>query len=108
MSEGVVLEVTSAAWNREVLQTESLVMVVFWAEWCKPCETISQMVEELAKEYAGRIRIVRLNIDENADIASTYKISIIPTIIFFNHGQKLHEMITAVPRVQLKSAIESL
>jgi adenylylsulfate kinase len=103
-----VTDVTSAAWNSEVLQAKGLVMVAFWAEWCKPCETISQMVEELAKEYAGKAKIVRLNIDDNADIASTYKISIIPTITFFKHGQKLHEIICAVPKMQIQDAIESL
>jgi len=107
MAEGIV-DVTSITWNSEVLKAEGLVMVNFWAEWCKPCVIISSTVEDLAKEYAGKVKVVRLDIDDNADIASTYKIRSIPTIMFFKHGQKLEEIFYAVPKMQLKVTIESL
>jgi len=99
---------TSATWDSEVLQTEGLVMVVFWAGWCAPCVAMSPTVEELAMECAGKVKVVKLNIDDNDDIASTYKISILPTVMFFKNGQKLHEIITAVPKVQLEDVIDSL
>jgi len=108
MAEGIVVDVTSTTWDREVLRADGLLMIVFWAEWCKPCLTIYSMVEELAKEYAEKVKVVRLNIDDNADIASNYKVSIIPTTTFIKRRQKLHEIIGVVPKMQLKEAIESL
>ena len=63
-------------------------MVVFWAGWCAPCVAMSPTVEELAMECAGKVKVVKLNIDDNDDIASTYKISILPTVMFFKNGQK--------------------
>ncbi len=105
---GDVTDVMSIAWDKEVLQVDGLMMVVFWAEWCKPCIKILATVDELAKEYSGQVKIVRLNIDDNEDIASKYKVSIIPTVMFFKHGQKLHEIICVVPKMQIEDAIKSL
>jgi len=103
-----VIDVTSDTWESEVLKADGLVMVVFWAGWCKPCLTIYSTVEEMAKECPEKVKVVRLNIDDNADIASTYKVSIVPTIMFFKEGQKRREIITNVPRTQLEAAIELL
>jgi thioredoxin 1 len=107
MAEGIV-DVMSTTWNSEVLQAEGLVMVVFWAEWCEPCMKMAPTVEEMAKECPEKVKVVRLNIDDNADIASTYKVSIVPTVMFFKEGQKRREIITNVSRTQLEAAIELL
>jgi len=107
MSEGV-LEVTAATWETEVLNSSGLVMIDFWAVWCGPCRIIAPTVEELAKEYAGKIKILKLNTDENPDIASKYKIMGIPTLMFFKGGQKVDQVVGAVPKPQLKAKLDSL
>lgn len=107
MAEGIV-DLTTAAWDKEVLQANGLVMVDFWAVWCGPCRMIAPTVEELAKEYAGRVKVGKLNTDENPDVASKYKIMGIPTIMFFKDGQKVDQVVGAVPKPQLKAKIDAL
>ncbi len=107
MAEGIV-ELTTAAWDKEVLQANGLVMVDFWAVWCGPCRMIAPTVEELAKEYAGKVKVGKLNTDENPDVASKYKIMGIPTIMFFKDGQKVDQIVGAVPKPQLKAKIDAL
>jgi len=107
MAEGI-LNVTTATWEQEVTKAQSLVMVDFWAVWCGPCRMIAPTVEELAKEYAGRVKVAKLNTDENPEIASQYKIMGIPTIMFFKDGQKIDQVVGAVPKPQLKAKLDSL
>ncbi|HAK88197.1 MAG: thioredoxin [Nitrospirae bacterium GWB2_47_37] len=107
MAEGIV-ELTSATWDSEVLKAGVVVMVDFWAVWCGPCRMIAPTVEELAKEYAGKIKVGKLNTDENSDIASRYKIMGIPTIMFFKDGEKVDQIVGAVPKPQLKAKIDAL
>ncbi len=107
MAEGV-LDFTTANWDSEVLQTTGLVMVDFWAVWCGPCRMIAPTVEELSKEYAGKVKVGKLNTDENPDVASKYKIMGIPTIMFFKDGQKVDQVVGAVPKPQLKAKIDAL
>jgi thioredoxin 1 len=105
MAEGII-DVTSSTWDSEI--GDGLVMVDFWAVWCGPCRMIAPTVEELAKEYSGRVKVAKVNTDENPDIASRYKIMGIPTIIFFKDGQKVDQIVGAVPKPQLKAKIDSL
>lgn len=107
MAEGVS-EVTTVTWDTEVLKAGSLVMVDFWAVWCGPCRMIAPTVAELAKEYAGKVKVLKLNTDENPDIASRYKIMGIPTLMFFKSGEKVDQIVGAVPKPQLKAKIDSL
>ncbi len=106
MSESVI-EVTTSTWDDEVINAKGLVMIDFWAAWCGPCRMISPTVEELAKEYSGKIKVMKLNTDENAEIATRYKIMGIPTIMFFKDGVKLEQIVGVVPKQQLKAKIES-
>ncbi len=106
MAEGV-LEVTLANWENEVLKAQGLVMIDFWAAWCGPCRIISPTVEELAKEYSGKVKVAKLNTDENSEIASRYKIMGIPTIMFFKDGVKLDQIVGVVPKQHLKAKIDS-
>ena len=103
-----ILAVTSSTWDSEVLNSDTLVMVDFWAAWCGPCRIIAPTVEELAGEYAGRLKVAKLNTDENPDVASRYKIMGIPTLLFFKKGEKLDQIVGAVPKPQLKAKIEAL
>jgi len=107
MSEGV-FEVTSSSWDNEVIKAQGLVMVDFWAAWCAPCRMVSPTVEELAKEYVGKMKFMKLNTDENPDIASKYNIMGIPTLMFFKDGQKIDAIVGAIPKPQLKAKIDSL
>lgn len=107
MSESVI-EVTTSTWDDEVINAKGLVMIDFWAAWCGPCRMISPTVEELAKEYSGKVKVMKLNTDENAEIATRYKIMGIPTIMFFKDGVKIEQIVGVVPKQQLKAKIESL
>lgn len=107
MSDGVI-SITLDSWDKEVLQSPNLVMVDFWATWCSPCKLISPIVEELAKEYEGKIKFFKLNTDENPDIASRYKIRGIPTLMFFKNGQIVDQIVGVVPKTQLKAKLDSL
>ncbi len=107
MAEGV-MDVTTATWEQEVLNAPGLVMIDFWAVWCGPCRMVAPTVEELAKEFAGKVKVAKLNTDENPDIASRYKIMGIPTLMFFKGGQKVDQVVGAVPKPQLKAKLEAL
>ena len=106
MAEGIH-EATTANWEAEVLKSKELVMIDFWAAWCGPCRMISPTVEELSKEYSGKLKVLKLNTDENSEIASRYKIMGIPTIMFFKDGVKLDQIVGVVPKQQLKEKIDS-
>jgi thioredoxin 1 len=107
MAEGI-LEATTTNWETEVINAQGLVMIDFWAAWCGPCRMISPTVEELAKEYTGKVKVLKLNTDENSEIASRYKIMGIPTIMFFKGGAKLDQIVGVVPKQQLKAKLDSL
>ena len=106
MSDAILIA-TTATWDKEVRGAEELVMVDFWAVWCGPCRMVAPTVEELAGEYAGKVKVVKLNTDENPDIASKYKIMGIPTIMFFKGGEVVDQVVGAVPKPQLKSKIDT-
>ena len=106
MAEGILV-VTTSTWDKEVLKADKLVMVDFWAVWCGPCRMIAPSIEELSKEYADKLKVVKLNTDENPDIASKYKIMGIPTVMFFKNGEKLDQVVGAVPKPQLKTKLDS-
>lgn len=107
MAEGIV-ELTSSSWETEVLKAKGIIMVDFWAPWCGPCRIIAPTVEELAKEYAGKIKVGKLNTDENPDIATRYGIMGIPTIMFFKDGQRVDQIVGVVPKSVLKGKIDTL
>jgi thioredoxin 1 len=101
-------KVDQARWDADVLQAPGLVMVDFWAVWCGPCQMVAPIVEELASEYAGKLRVMKLNTDENPEIAGRYQVMSIPTIIFFKNGQPVEKLIGARPKHKFKEVIETL
>jgi thioredoxin 1 len=100
--------VTSATWDQEVLKSSTLVLVDFWAVWCGPCRMVAPIVDEIYKEYAGKLKVLKLNTDENPDIAGKYKIMGIPTLMFFKNGERVDQVVGAVPKAQLKTKVDSL
>ena len=101
------MAVTSANFEAEVLKADTLVMVDFWAPWCGPCKMIAPTVEALAQEYAGRCKVVKLNTDENQDVATRYQIMGIPTLLFIKDGQPVDKVVGAASGPQLKEKIEA-
>ncbi len=98
--------VTDADFDQEVIKSTQLTIVDFWAPWCGPCRMIAPIIEELAGEYAGNVKFVKLNTDENFATSTRYGIRGIPTIGFFQNGQVVDTVVGAVPKAMLKQAID--
>ena len=99
---------TDANFDAEVLKSEQPVLVDFWAPWCGPCKMVDPIVEELAGEYTGKIKVGKMNVDDNPQISGTYGIMSIPTLAFFKKGQIVKTVIGAQPKENLKRAIDEV
>lgn len=102
------LEVTSATFEAEVLKSDTLVLVDFWAPWCGPCKMLGPIIDEVAEEYAGKIKVVKIDIDENGDVANKYGVMSIPTLILFKDGNIANKTIGLQPKPALKKLIDSV
>jgi len=98
--------VNSKDWEKEVLNSQIPVFVDFWAEWCGPCRMVGPVVEELASEYAGKINFVKVNVDENNELASKYNVFSIPTLAIFNKGQIVTQQVGAASKSSYKNMID--
>jgi len=103
MSE--VPAVTDANFKYEVLDSADLVLVDFWAPWCGPCRMVAPVVAEIAEMFIGKVKVVKLNTDENPIIASQYRIRSIPTLMIFKEGQKVDTVVGAVPKTTLANTL---
>lgn len=96
------VEITTENFESEVLQSDVPVVVDFWAEWCMPCKMIAPALEELADEYDGKVKVGKLNVDEQADLAAQYNIISIPTLLLFKNGEVAEQHVGAAPRDKLE------
>ncbi|RPI23080.1 MAG: thioredoxin TrxC [Acidobacteria bacterium] len=99
--------VSAADFQREVVEWPGTVLVDFWAPWCGPCRAVAPMLEDLAARRAGSLKVVKVNTDENAELASRFGIFSIPTLILFHQGNKVNQVSGAMPRAQLELWIDS-
>jgi thioredoxin 1 len=106
MSEKIVT-LTDATFDEHVKSADVPVLVDFWAEWCGPCKMISPVLEEIAEEQAGKIQIVKLNIDDNLDVTRRFDVMSIPTLILFKDGEPQMRLIGAKPKGQLVEEISA-
>jgi thioredoxin 1 len=106
MEKETLFHVTDGKFNEEVLQSDLPVLIDFWAPWCGPCLSIAPVFEELAKEYSGRIKVGKMNVDENPQTPSAFGIRGIPTLILFKNGKAVDQIVGAVPRDRLRAMID--
>ena len=100
-------QVTDASFEEEVLKSDGPVVVDFWAEWCGPCKMIGPSLEELSEEYDGRVKVVKLNIDDNPSTPSKYGVRGIPTLMVFNGGEVKSTQVGANPKGKIAEWIEA-
>ncbi|HCF05191.1 MAG: thioredoxin [Desulfomicrobiaceae bacterium] len=101
----MAVQVTDATFQTEVLQCDLPVLVDFWAPWCGPCRAIAPVIDELAQEFAGQVKILKMNVDENPATPSTYGIRAIPTLILFKKGEVVEQVTGAVSKASLKQML---
>ena len=107
MSENVK-EFTSANFNTEVVESETPVLVDFWAEWCGPCRVIAPVVDEIATEYSQKVKVGKLNVDNENQIASQFGVRSIPALLIFKNGTVANQIVGAVPKNKITEILDSV
>ncbi len=105
---GSEIQLTDDSFDAQVVKSAEPVLVDFWAPWCGPCRMLAPVVEELAKEYAGKVRVAKLNTDEHPNAATRYKISAIPTLLFFKGGKVVEQLVGVHSKADIKKTLDSL
>ena len=100
------IDVLDDSFEAEVIGSDLPVLVDFWAPWCGPCRMVAPVVQEIAEQYDGKVKVVKMNTDENPKVASEYGIRSIPTLMVFKGGQKVDVVVGAVPKATLASTLE--
>ena len=103
-----LLEITDDNFEAEVLKSDIPVLVDIWAPWCGPCRIVGPIIEELAGEYAGKMKVGKLNVDDNSETAMKYQVQSIPTILIFKDGQEIQRIIGARPKPAFKKEIDAV
>ncbi len=103
-----VIHVTDATFEQEVIKSELPVVIDFWAAWCGPCRLIAPLVEELSEEYAGKVKMCKLDVDNNQNTAMKFGIRSIPMLLFFKNGEVVDSILGAVPKSNIAKKIDTL
>lgn len=103
-----IIHLTDSNFEEEVINSPIPVVVDFWAQWCTPCHMIIPTLEELAKEYRGKVKFCKINVDENQAKATEYKVMSIPNLKFFKNGELMDELIGVVPKEMIREKIEAI
>ena len=103
-----LLTVSDESFEREVLKSATPVLIDFWAPWCAPCRAIAPVVEELARDYAGKLKVVKMNVDDNPQTPSRYGVRGIPNLIVFQNGEVKEQIVGAVPKAHLVQALAKI
>jgi thioredoxin len=107
MSSANIVHVTDANFEQEVLKSQQPVLIDFWAPWCGPCKAIAPVIDELATQYVGKLKVVKINVDDNPDTPSRYGVRGIPNLLIIKDGQVKEQIVGAVPKGRLVSAVDS-
>jgi thioredoxin 1 len=99
-------QVTDSTFKQEVLDSDLPVLVDFWAPWCGPCRMVAPVVDEISEQYEGKVKVVKVNTDENPSVASQFGIRSIPTLMIFKGGQRVDMVVGAVPKTTLATTLE--
>lgn len=102
------LQLTDTSFEAEVVKADKPVLVDFWAPWCGPCRMLSPLVDELAKEYEGKVKVGKINTDDNAQVATQFRISAIPTLLFFKGGKVIDQLVGVHPKTEIKKRLDAL
>jgi len=105
---GDLLKVTDDNFEQEIINSDIPALVDFWAEWCGPCKMVSPIVEELAKEYDGKVKVGQMNVDENRQTPAKYGIRAIPTLILFKNGNVAQTIVGAQPKSAIEEELKKL
>ena len=108
MASDKLVTITDANFDGEVLKSSQPVLIDFWATWCGPCRAIAPTIEELAKEFQGKAKVGKLDVDENTRVATQYNIRSIPTLLFIKNGQVVDQIVGSIPKSALESKLNAL
>ncbi|HEX6836620.1 MAG TPA: thioredoxin [Polyangia bacterium] len=106
MASDKIANVTDASFEADVLKSSQPVLIDFWATWCGPCRAIAPVVEQLAGEYAGKVKVVKVNIDENPKTPTAYDVRSIPTLLMFKDGKVVGQIVGAVPKPKIEELVK--
>ena len=106
MASPLIVTLTQDNFSQQVLQSQTPVLVDFWAEWCGPCKMIAPLLDELADEYDGKVKVAKVNVDEQQALAAQYGVRAIPTLLIINKGQVAEQMIGAKSKRDLKASLD--
>jgi len=108
MTGADVLNIGDSEFKKEVLDSQQPVLVDFWATWCAPCRAIAPAVEELATQFKGKVKVAKINIDDNQDTPQQYGVRSIPTLLLFKGGRVVEQIVGAVPKARLEDALKKV
>jgi thioredoxin 1 len=106
MANSNVTQVSDASFDGDILKSDVPVLVDFWAPWCGPCRSVAPIVDDLATQYAGKIKVAKINVDESTDVATRYQITSIPTFLLFKNGQVADRALGALPKSEFVKLID--